>query len=122
MIDWSCRCRSPRKRNAAITGAASFPVLDGYGDSGLSVLDLGCQGSLSVPTFANFVWNTDFTITACVGVGWGKGEGGGGQAPADVCPSFSCVSASRPLLLPWCLALLLCTDFSSVSWRVTTRP
>ena len=58
--------RSPKRRNAVISPTVSFPVLDGYGDSGLSVMSLECKGLVVVPDFANFKWDADFTITAYV--------------------------------------------------------
>jgi hypothetical protein len=58
--------RSPKGRNAAVTGTVAFPVLDGYGDTGLSVMELPCRGLLTVPSLANFVWGPEVTITAYV--------------------------------------------------------
>jgi hypothetical protein len=43
-----------------------FPVLDGYGDAGLSVMELPCRGLLTVPSFANATWGPELTITVCV--------------------------------------------------------
>jgi hypothetical protein len=58
--------RSRRRRNAVISGNASFPVLDGYGDTGLSAMELPCNGMLTVPSFANYTWGPEVTVTAYV--------------------------------------------------------
>jgi hypothetical protein len=59
-------CRSRRGRNAVISGTVAFPVLDGYGDAGLSVMELSSKGVLTVPSLANNVWGSEVTITAYV--------------------------------------------------------
>ena len=62
-------CRSRRGRNAVVSGTVAFPVLDGYGDAGLSVMELNCKGALTVPSLANYVWGSEVTITAYVFLG-----------------------------------------------------
>jgi hypothetical protein len=59
-------CRSRRGRNAVIVGDVQFPVLDGYGDAGLSVMELPCRGLLTVPAFANATWGPEITVSAYV--------------------------------------------------------
>ena len=59
-------CRSRRGRSAVVSGTVAFPVLDGYGDAGLSVMELSCKGVLTVPSLANYVWGSEVTITAYV--------------------------------------------------------
>ncbi len=62
--------RSPKQRNAAISGDVTFPVLDSVvGGTGLSVMDLGCRGLLTVPGFSTYSWGPAFTVTAYVGPG-----------------------------------------------------
>jgi hypothetical protein len=59
--------RSPKQRNAAISGDVTFPVLDSVvGSTGLNVMDLGCRGFLTVPGLASYSWGPAFTVTAYV--------------------------------------------------------
>ncbi len=87
--------RSRRGRNAVVNGNVQFPVLDGYGDAGLSVMELPCRGLLTVPSFANATWGPELTITVYV------------YPPTRT--QFTAISAPPPFSLLASLSTACCT-------------
>ena len=66
----SLLARSPRGRNALVSGGAVFPVLSEGVDAGLTSLEVAHTGLLTVPALATYSWAPAFTVSGCRETSW----------------------------------------------------